>query len=281
MTAPRAKRDPLSMKRVLVFDSGVGGLSVARALRTAGLPLTLDYLADAAWLPYGEKSDAALIDRIPTLLEAACAAFAPDAVVMACNTASTIALQATRDRLALPVIGVVPAIKPAAAVSGAGVLGLLATPATVRRPYTDELIARFASHCVVLRHGDTGLVAAAEAKLAGQPVPPGAITAALEGLFSQPGGERIDVVVLACTHFPLLLAELTAAANPAIRFLDSGEAIARRTREVLALGEGQGQTVLDRAAWTGAQARPLALVREGFARFYQINPASPFVLAEV
>src|SRR5262245_61950619 len=120
------------MTRVLVFDSGVGGLSVFDAIAGAGLAVELDYAADNAWLPYGLKSDAALKARVPWLLSALSAQWMPDAVVVACNTASTIALDEVRVALSIPVIGVVPPIKPAAATTKTGVIGLLATPATVR-----------------------------------------------------------------------------------------------------------------------------------------------------
>ena len=120
------------MKRVLVFDSGVGGLSVLDAIVASGHVLELDYVADNAWLPYGLKSDAELQARVPALLTSLVAQWSPEIVVVACNTASTIALDQTRAALGVPVVGVVPPIKPAAALSKTGVIGLLATPATVR-----------------------------------------------------------------------------------------------------------------------------------------------------
>src|SRR5262249_669056 len=144
--------------RVLVFDSGIGGLSVFDAIAQAGFAVELDYVADNAWLPYGLKEDAALKARVPALLKALVAQWAPDGVLVACNTASTIALDETRAALAVPVIGVVPPIKPAAAMTKTGVIGLLATPATVRRPYTDDLIAKFASDKRVVRFGSAALV---------------------------------------------------------------------------------------------------------------------------
>ncbi|HRE45799.1 MAG TPA: aspartate/glutamate racemase family protein, partial [Terricaulis sp.] len=133
------------MKRVLVFDSGVGGLSVLDALAASGAGYELDYAADNAWLPYGLKSDAQLRARVPALLASLAEQWAPDLIVIACNTASTIALDAVRAAVDVPVVGVVPPVKPAAAQSKTGVIGLLATPATVRRTYTDDLIAQFAA----------------------------------------------------------------------------------------------------------------------------------------
>lgn len=221
------------MKRALVFDSGVGGLSVFDAIAASGQALELFYAADNDWLPYGLKSDEDLRARVPALLACLVEQWAPDIVVVACNTASTIALDAVRAELSAPVVGVVPPIKPAAGASQTGVIGLLATPATVRRPYTNDLISQFAADKRVIRFGSTALVEAAEAKLRGEPVPQAAIDEAIDGLFGVPGGGDIDVVALACTHFPLLAAELAVAAPRACVWLDSGEAIARRVRNVL------------------------------------------------
>lgn len=236
------------MTRVLVFDSGVGGLSIVDALVVARLPVSIDYVADNAWLPYGAKPDDDLRARVPALLAAVSAQTCADAVIVACNTASTIALDVVRARLTVPVIGVVPPIKPAAALTRTGAIGLLATPATVRRAYTDDLIARFADGVRVVRVGSTALVDAAEAKLSGKAPDPAAISDALAELFA---GAPIDVVALACTHFPLLVQELSAAAPRPVRWLDSGEAIARRVRDVLALTEA-GAARLERALFTDA-----------------------------
>src|SRR5262245_46735209 len=128
------------MKRVLVFDSGVGGLSVLDAIASSGFALELDFLADAAWLPYGLKADADVAARVPQLIAAVAAEWRPDLVVIACNTASTIALAGARAALPdIPVVGVVPPIKPAAAATKTGTIGVLATPATIRRAYTTDL----------------------------------------------------------------------------------------------------------------------------------------------
>ncbi|MET0182433.1 MAG: glutamate racemase [Caulobacterales bacterium] len=223
------------MTRALVFDSGVGGLSVLDAIVAAQLPIELDYAADNAWLPYGAKPDADLRARVPALLAALVEQTSPDVVVVACNTASTIALDAVRAVLSIPVVGVVPPIKPAAEYSLSGVIGLLATPATVSRDYTDDLIAKFAAGKRVIRFGSTALVAAAETKLRGETPPQAAISEAIAGLFEAPGGGEIDIVALACTHFPLLREELNRAAPRAVSWLDSGAAIARRVRDVIGI----------------------------------------------
>jgi glutamate racemase len=241
-----------AMKRVLVFDSGVGGLSVLDAIAASGHALELDYVADNAWLPYGLKSDAELRARVPALLTRMVEQWAPELVVVACNTASTIALDVVRSALAIPVVGVVPPIKPAAGLTRTGIIGLLATPATVRRAYTNDLIAQFAPDKRVVRFGSSALVEAAERKLRGEPVGEAAITEAIEGLFGAPGGAELDVVALACTHFPLLAQELAAAAPRPCVWLDSGEAIARRVANVLIASLGQART--HRAAFTDAGA---------------------------
>lgn len=269
-------------KRVLVFDSGVGGLSVLDAIATSGRAFDLDYAADNAWLPYGLKTDAQLRERVPALLSRLVAQWAPAAVIVACNTASTIALDQIRAELTIPVVGVVPPIKPAAAASRTGVIGLLATPATVRRSYTDDLIAQFAGDKTVVRFGSSALVEAAERKLAGEEAGAAAIQEAIDGLFSAPGGAEIDVVALACTHFPLLAPELAAAAPRPCIWMDSGEAIARRLAHVLNAGEGQPR--VQRAGFTGADgalASLRAFERRGFSDFSHIKDAPNFEVASL
>jgi glutamate racemase len=266
-----------AVTRVLVFDSGVGGLSVLDAVAASPFALELDYLADNAWLPYGLKSDAALRERVPALLSAMVRQWRPDAVIIACNTASTIALDAVRAALAIPVIGVVPPIKPAAALSRTGVIGLLATPATVGRAYTNALIAQFAADKRVIRFGSAALVDAAERKLRGEPPGEAAITEAIAGLFGAPGGADIDVVALACTHFPLLRAELEAAAPRAVQWLDSGAAIARRVIDVLK--PSAGATKPERFGFTaGAAAQDLraAFAARGFSTAFAVESAPLF-----
>jgi len=265
------------MKRVLVFDSGVGGLSVLDAIVASGMAFDLDYVADNAWLPYGLKSDAELRSRVPALIAAMSAQWAPELVVIACNTASTIALDAVRAAVTIPVVGVVPPIKPAAALSRTGIIGLLATPATVQRAYTNDLIAQFAGGKRVVRFGSAALVAAAEQKLRGEHVDQGAIAEAIEGLFGAPGGGDIDVVALACTHFPLLAEDLAKAAPRACVWLDSGAAIARRVAHVLIAEPGQAR--VRRAGFTAPDAvRELApaFKSRGFSTFARIGAAPGF-----
>ncbi|QPQ55453.1 glutamate racemase [Allosphingosinicella flava] len=216
-------------KPLLIFDSGVGGLSVLKPIRSLLPTAPIVYTADSAGYPYGTKTEAEIAARVPALLGRLAERFDPELIVIACNTASTIALDAVRAALDLPIVGTVPAIKPAAALSQTRVIGVLGTEATVRQPYVDRLSAEFASDCTVIRHGSAELVDAAEAKLRGERVDPAIFTRALEGLFSQSGGERIDTIVLSCTHFPLVEEELATAAPHPVRFVDGSEGIARRT----------------------------------------------------
>lgn len=267
-------------QRVLVFDSGVGGLSVFDAIAASGRALSVDYVADNAWLPYGLKSDADLRERVPALLARLSEQWAPAAVVVACNTASTIALDAIRAVLTIPVVGVVPPIKPAAALTKTGVIGLLATPATVRRAYTDDLIAQFAADKTVVRFGSAALVEAAERKLRGDAADPAAVGEAAAALFAN--GAPIDVVALACTHFPLLTQELSAAAPRPCAWLDSGAAIARRLADVL--GAAPGEARAHRAGFTDADAaRGLfpAFAARGFESFARIGASSGYDITPI
>jgi glutamate racemase len=226
-------RRPVSRRPILVFDSGVGGLSVLRPIRALLPNAAFLYVADNAGYPYGLKSAAEIEARVPALLGRLAERHDPELIVIACNTASTIALDAVRAALDLPVVGTVPAIKPAAVLSKTRAIGVLGTAATVVQPYVDRLAADFAADCTVIRHGSAELVDFAEAKLRGETVPREAYARVLAGLLGQPGGERIDTVVLACTHFPLVEEELAAAAPRPLAFVDGKEGIARRTSWLL------------------------------------------------
>lgn len=246
---------------ILVFDSGVGGLSVATAIRQCLPAAELAYVCDNAMLPYGTKPNDWLVTRIVDVCCAAVAASDATALVVACNTASTLALQELRMQLAIPVIGTVPAIKPAASATHSGIFGLLATSATVHRPYTERLIREFASHCQVIRVAADGLVTQAERKLAGLPVDSVALTEALLPLWAQ---EDLDTVVLGCTHFPLLVDQLQAHAPRPINWVDSGAAIARRVASVVTPTACSGKLG---PAWATAPTPALAsaLARFGFS----------------
>jgi glutamate racemase len=247
---------------LLFFDSGVGGLSVLGPTRKLLPNAPIVYAADNAGYPYGTKSEAELAARVPALLGRLVERFRPRLAVIACNTASTIALEHVRAALDIPVVGTVPAIKPAAELSKSRVIGVLGTEATVRQPYVDDLAARFAADCTVIRHGSAELVDLAEAKLAGEQVSIEAIHDAIAPMVMQPDGEKIDVMVLACTHFPLLAKEITTA-FPSIVQVDGGPGIARR---IAFLTQGQEWPARSSgiAVFTAAPATSLQSALVGF-----------------
>jgi glutamate racemase len=212
---------------ILFFDSGVGGLSVLEPTRALLPQAPIVYAADSAGFPYGGRSEAEIASRVPALLGRIVERFKPRLAVIACNTASTIALDHVRSALELPVVGTVPAIKPAAELSNSRVIGVLGTEATVRQRYVDDLASRFASDCTIIRHGSPELVELAEAKLAGSNVGQQDVAAALAPMTRQADSAEMDVLVLACTHFPLLRDEIETAL-PNVRCVDGGAGIARR-----------------------------------------------------
>lgn len=238
---------------ILLFDSGVGGLTVLAALRRVLPEAPVIYAADTAGLPYGSKSEAEIAARVAGLLGRMTERWHPRLVCIACNTASTIALGMVREVLEVPVVGTVPAIKPAAALTRSGVIGLLGTAATIRQGYVDRLEADFATGKRLIRHPAPGLVAAAEAKLRGELVEQALIDEAVAGLRVQAQGGQIDAVVLACTHFPLLSEELQRALGPDVRLVDGAEGIARRIAH-LTDGQTFARTMPDRAVFTADPA---------------------------
>ncbi len=254
---------------VLLFDSGVGGLTVLAELRTLLPEAPVIYAADNAGLPYGDKTEAQIAARVAGLLGRMTERFKPRLACIACNTASTIALDAVREVLEIPIVGTVPAIKPAAAMTKTGVIGLLGTEATIRQGYVDRLEARFASDKTLLRLAAPQLVTAAEALLKGEPVDADAIASAVNGLRAMPQGDAIDTVVLACTHFPLLEAELAAEFGPHVQFVHGAQGIARR---IASLIEGQQcrRKQEDLALFTGdngsVEAYRLGLATHGLTR---------------
>ena len=268
----RGTRTKGASRRILVFDSGLGGLTVARALRAAGgAQVALDYAADTAAFPYGGWPEKALRQRIVALMGRLIEKVRPDVVVIACNTASVVALSALRDAFDVPFVGTVPAIKPAAARTRSGIIGVLATPGTVRREYTQALIHTYAFHCRVILHGARGLAALAEARLAGAAVDEAALLDEIAPVFVRKGDARTDEVVLGCTHYPLLLEEMQRIAPWPVEFIDPSAAIARRALEVarscVPHGAGQGGCVYVTSGKADTAARRALFAREGFASF--------------
>jgi glutamate racemase len=218
---------------ILVFDSGLGGLTVFRETKVARADARFVYLADDAGFPYGDLTEDKLVARVTEVLADAVDRHKPDLVVVACNTASTLALAQLRSRFAVPLVGTVPAIKPACARSKSRRVAVLGTQATVGREYTRTLIREFADGCDVHLVGSPRLAGYAEAELTGEAVSDDALKAETAGCFINADGRRTDTIVLACTHYPLLLDRFRAVAPWNVDWLDPAPAIARRVAELL------------------------------------------------
>lgn len=226
------------MASIVVYDSGVGGLTIYSEIAKQSTKHDITFVSDNEAFPYGTKSDTELIKRVTAVVEKIALKYAPNILVIACNTASTIVLPILREQFAFAIVGVVPAIKPAAQLSKTNKLALLATPATIARPYTDELIQEHAKECDVLRIGSADLVLMAENKLAGRPVDLVLLGRVIQPILEDP---FIDVLVLACTHFPLIKTEISTlltAQKRKLTLLDSGEAVARRVSSILSKNHG-------------------------------------------
>lgn len=218
---------------ILIFDSGVGGLTVYDALHDILPQAPVIYAADLAGLPYGSKTEAQIAARVAGLLGRMAERYRPRLVCIACNTASTIALGMVREVLEVPVVGTVPAIKPAASLTRTGTIGLIGTEATIRQAYVDRLAAEFAHDKRLIRVAAPEFVSLAEAKLRGTPVDPAPLRAIAARLAAMPGGAAIDTLVLACTHFPLLADELREVFGADVALVDGAHGIARRIAHLL------------------------------------------------
>ncbi len=263
--APLPARPPT----ILVFDSGLGGLTVFKEIVRARPDARFVYAADDAGFPYGRWEEGELVKRVVNVMARLILAHAPDLVVVACNTASTLVLPALRARFAVPFVGTVPAIKPAVERSRTRHDAVLATPGTVKRDYTQELIRSFAGDCRVTLVGSTRLASLAEARLRGEPVEDDAIAPELMPCFPTDGAPT-DVVVLGCTHYPLLSDSLERLAPWPVTWIDPAPAIARRVTNLIGLPllghEGDEESV---AVFTGGaelgDALRRALAERGLA----------------
>ncbi|HEY0218776.1 MAG TPA: glutamate racemase [Afipia sp.] len=217
---------------ILVFDSGLGGLTVLREIVRARPDAAYTYVADDAFFPYGQHSAEILAARVVPLIGELIAAHRPDLVVIACNTASTLVMTQLREAYQVPFVGTVPAIKPACASSHTKRVSVLGTKGTVKREYTKKLIADFAQGCEVTLVGAENLAAQAEAALRGESVSDDAIAREIAPCFVN-GDQRTDTVVLACTHYPLLLQQMTRLAPWGVDWIDPAPAIARRVETLL------------------------------------------------
>ena len=244
--------------RILVFDSGLGGLTVLAELAKALPTASFVYAADDAAFPYGALDDPRLVDRVVAVMERLVARETPDLVVVACNTASTLALPSLRARFALPFVGTVPAVKPAVAASCSGLVSILATPGTVRREHTRAMIDAFAKGAEVTLVGSPKLAGYAERELRGEPVSDADIAAEIAPCFVEQGGRRTDAVALACTHFPLLTQRFQAVAPWPVAWIDPAPAVARRVLALVgATSAKQGDQT--RGLFTSGKPMPASL----------------------
>lgn len=209
-------------------------------------------------MPYGKKTEAEVAARVAGLLGRMSERYRPRLACIACNTASTIALGMVREVLEIPVVGTVPAIKPAAVHTQTGIIGLIGTQATIRQRYVDDLERDFASGKRLLRIAAPDLVDEAEAKLRSQAVDTAVIEEAVQRLRTMAGGQRIDAVVLACTHFPLLREELSELFGPEVALIDGADGIAQRIANLLD-GQEFSPIPLNRFVVTGSVERAVGL----------------------
>jgi glutamate racemase len=218
---------------ILMFDTGVGGLTVYDAVHALLPDAPIIYAADYAGMPYGMKTEAEVAARVAGLLGRMSERYRPRLACIACNTASTIALGMVRDVLEIPIVGTVPAIKPAAERTHTGTIGLIGTRGTIRQAYVDDLERDFAKGKTLLRIAAPDFVEQAEIKLRGGAVDQAVIRKVADELKAMPGGDTIDSLVLACTHFPLLREELAVEFGSDVAMIDGAAGIARRIAYLL------------------------------------------------
>jgi glutamate racemase len=259
--------DSPRVPRVLVFDSGLGGLTVLARIAEARPDADIVYAADDAFFPYGALDEPALVARVGVVMAELIEGHAPDLVVIACNTASTLVLGPLRAAYPnLPFVGTVPAIKPAAEASRSRLISVLATPGTVARDYTRALVRDFAGDCEVTLVGSSRLAALAERRLRGESVDENEIAGEIGPCFVERGDRRTDHVVLACTHFPLLTDRFAALAPWPVEFIDPAPAIARRVDALLGPSRGSRREGLAPAIFTSGR-RPSPELRKALLRY--------------
>ena len=244
---------------ILVFDSGLGGLTVFREIVKARPDAVYLYVADDAFFPYGRYGEAQLSARVAPLIQELIATHAPDLVVIACNTASTLVLPHLRARFAVPFVGTVPAIKPACMASRSRLVSVLGTEATVQREYTRALIRDFGQGCDVTLVGSAHLAGLAEAELREAVMDDDAVAREIAPCFVAHGDRRTDTVVLACTHYPLLLDRLVRFAPWPVDWVDPAPAIARRVTDLIGSPPAGASHGSARAIFTSGRAPPAAL----------------------
>jgi glutamate racemase len=246
--------------RILVFDSGIGGLSVAREIRAVLPAAEMIYVADDAAFPYGDWEEEALSAHVIAVIAELIDRFAPDVAVIACNTASTLVLPPLRARFEIPFVGTVPAIKPAAERTKSGLVSVLATFGTMRRDYTRDLIQSFAQSCEVRLVGSASLAPLAEAHMRGEAIGDAEVRAEIAPAFVEKDGRRTDMIVLACTHYPFLIDWFRRLAPWPVEWIDPAPAIARRVVAVVDEPAGGEEAGLAGSAYlTSGKPWPAAL----------------------
>jgi len=251
---------------ILVFDSGLGGLTVFREVAKARPDARYLYVSDDAFFPYNSRGEAELNAHVVALMGELIAANGPDLVVIACNTASTLVLPRLREAYRVPFVGTVPAIKPACAISVSKRVTVLGTEATVAREYTRTLIRDFGNGSDVALIGSARLAGFAEAELGGSPVADALIAQEIAPCFVDADGRRTDTVVLACTHYPLLLERLERLAPWPVTFIDPAPAIARRVVDLAGPGTPVEAPSPARIVFTSGRA-PSPALAAALARF--------------
>ncbi len=243
---------------ILVFDSGIGGLSVLREARVLMPDHRFIYVGDDAAFPYGDWEEGALVERMLGVFDGLIKRYDPKMIIVACNTASTLVLPHLRERLKIPIVGTVPAIKPAAERTASGQVSVLATPATVQRDYTRALISEFASNVNVRLVGAEKLAALAEHFMLTGSVDDEVVRTEISECFVDRHGARTDVVVLACTHYPFLTNIFRRLAPWPVDWLNPAEAIARHAQSLLP-SERTIENVQDMAEFTAGKPEPKLL----------------------
>lgn len=260
---------------VLVFDSGVGGLTVLREMRILLPGHRFVYVADDAAFPYGSWDEGELRAHVVTLFGRLIAEHRPEVAVIACNTASTLVIDDLRKAFpGHPFVGTVPAIKPAAERTTSGLVSVLATPGTVARDYTRALIEAHARGAEVTLVGSSRLAGLAEARLRGQPIDNSAVEREIAPCFVRRDGRRTDVVVLACTHYPFLTDLFERLAPWRVAWIDPAAAIARRVHTVL-----YGEEASERFDDEDDEVAPVAPALPGRAEFTSGRPPEPALVA--
>jgi len=268
---------------ILVFDSGLGGLTVFREVERLRPSARHIYVADDAVFPYGRLEPDDVIARVGRVIESMIFAYRPDVIVIACNTASTLVLPDLRAAFPdIPFVGTVPAVKPAAEQSRSHLISVLATPGTVARDYTRDLIRDYAAHCDVTLVGSETLASLAENFMHGDMVDDIAIAHEIAPCFVEKDGRRTDHVVLACTHYPLLRAQFERLAPWPVDWVDPAPAIARRVDHVLreeGFEGGQHHVAQNGVAVFTSGLKPKAVLAQTLAKHNLHLEAPPVQLA--